>query len=218
METRRQRASDATRRALVGAAEELFTVHGYSATSLEAIAEAAQVTKGALYHHFSGKQAVFEAAFEQVESRATAGIVGATARHDDPWDRAQAGLRAFLAAVQQPGYRQIVVADGPAVLGPERHREQERATYDLVGELVRAAVRDNAPGDLAGALDDAMLDTVTRVFFGAVSAAGDRAAGSDDPGAAAVRVEVVVGVILGGLRRLLEEGPAALAAGATWRR
>ena len=72
MKTRRQRYSDSTKRALVDVAERLFTEHGYSATSLDAIVAGADVTKGALYHHFSGKQAIFEAAFERIESRATA--------------------------------------------------------------------------------------------------------------------------------------------------
>src|SRR6476660_7411118 len=123
--SRRQQYSASTKRALVDVAEDLFTTHGYASTSLDAIVAGAEVTKGALYHHFSGKQAIFEAAFERVESRATEGIAGAATGDDDPWERAQAGLRAFLDAVQQPAYRQIVISDGPSVLGHERFREQE---------------------------------------------------------------------------------------------
>ena len=67
--SRRQQYSASTKRALVDVAEELFTEHGYAATSLDAIVAGAQVTKGALYHHFSGKQALFEAVFERVEER-----------------------------------------------------------------------------------------------------------------------------------------------------
>jgi hypothetical protein len=65
-------------------------------------------------------------------------------------------------------------------------------------------------------LDDAMLDTFTRIFFGAVSAAGGAVAVSDDPAAAALRVEAAIGVILAGLQRLLDEG-AALTPGTTSR-
>ena len=181
METRRQRYSEATKQALVEVAERLFTAHGYSATSLDAIAAGADVTKGALYHHFSGKQAIFEAAFERVQSRATTGIADAAAGHPDPWDKAQAGMRAFLEAVQEPGYRQVVVSDGPSVLGHERYREQEeRSTYALVDEIVRSVLTAEGRD-----LDDAMLDTFTRIFFGAMSAAGGSVAVSDDPAAAA---------------------------------
>lgn len=200
--TRRQRYSDSTKRALVDVAEQLFTTHGYSATSLDAIVAGADVTKGALYHHFSGKQAVFEAAFERVESRASSGIARATEGHDDPWEKAQAGLRAFLEAVQEPAYRQVVISDGPSVLGHERFREQEeRSTYAIVDEIVRTAL-----GTDAYDLDDAMLDTFTRIFFGAMSAAGGAVAVSQDPAAAAARVELAIGTIMAGLRQLLDSG------------
>ena len=200
--TRRQRYSDSTKRALVDVAEQLFTTHGYSATSLDAIVAGADVTKGALYHHFSGKQAIFEAAFERVESRASSGIAHATEGHDDPWEKAQAGLRAFLEAVQEPAYRQVVISDGPSVLGHERFREQEeRSTYAIVDEIVRSAL-----GTDAYELDDAMLDTFTRIFFGAMSAAGGAVAVSQDPAAAAARVELAIGTIMAGLRQLLDSG------------
>jgi len=212
MRTRRQRFSDSTKGALVDVAERLFTEHGYSATSLDAIVAGADVTKGALYHHFSGKQAIFEAAFERVESRATTGIAAATEGHLDPWLKAKAGLRAFLDAVQEPGYRQIVISDGPSVLGHERYREQEeRSTYAIVDEIVRAVLTDTEWD-----LDDAMLDTFTRIFFGAMSAAGGSVAASEDASLAALRVEAAIGFILAGLQRLLEDGtqpPAPSGAG-----
>ena len=219
MKTRRQRYSDSTKRALVDVAERLFTEHGYSATSLDAIVAGADVTKGALYHHFSGKQAIFEAAFERVESRATAGIAEATAGHQDPWLKAQAGLRAFLTAVQEPGYRQIVISDGPSVLGHERYREQEeRSTYAIVDEIVRSVLGAGDSHIDGWDLDDDMLETFTRIFFGAMSAAGGSVAVSDDAAAAALRVEAAIGFILAGLQRLLEDGTASPAPGATSRR
>ena len=200
--TRRQRFSASTKRALVDVAERLFTEHGYTATSLDAIVAGADVTKGALYHHFSGKQAVFEAAFERVESRATTGIAKATEGHKDPWEKAQAGLRAFLAAVQEPAYRRIVISDGPSVLGHERFREQEeRSTYAIVDEIVRSVLTADEWD-----LDEAMLDTFTRIFFGAMSAAGGSVAVSQDPAAAALRVEASIGFFMAGLQQLLENG------------
>src|SRR5215203_609694 len=94
--SRRQQYSASTKRALVDVAEELFTENGYAATSLDAIVAGAEVTKGALYHHFSGKQALFEAVFERVETDASRMINKALKGKRDPWEKAQAGLRAFL--------------------------------------------------------------------------------------------------------------------------
>ena len=124
--SRRQQYSASTKRALVKAAEKRFTEHGYSATSLDAIAADAKVTKGALYHHYSGKQALFEAVFADVEERAAKEIQQAVKGVEDPWDKSLAGLREFLAVVQEPAYRRIVVQEGPSVLGYERFREQEQ--------------------------------------------------------------------------------------------
>jgi AcrR family transcriptional regulator len=209
VKNRRQRVSDATKNALVDVAERLFTDNGYSATSLDAIVAGADVTKGALYHHFSGKQAIFEAAFERVESRATAGIAAAMEGRQDPWEKAQAGLRAFLEAVQEPAYRQVVISDGPSVLGHERYREQEeRSTYAIVDEIVRSVL---TTGDWVS--DDDMLDTFTRIFFGAMSAAGGSVAVDEDPAAAAARVEAAIGFIMAGLQQLLERGGEVPAAG-----
>src|SRR3954471_12265670 len=138
---RRQQYSAATKRTLVDVAEDLFTENGYAATSLDAIVAGAEVTKGALYHHFSGKQALFEAVFERVETDAARAIQKSLKGHRDPWQKALAGLRAFLAVVQEPRYRRIVIQEGPSVLGYERFREQEeRSTFANVLDIVRAVL------------------------------------------------------------------------------
>jgi len=200
--SRRQQYSAATRRALTDMAEQLFTEHGYAATSLDAIVAGAEVTKGALYHHFSGKQALFEAVFERVESEAALAIQASLNGHDDPWDKALAGLRAFLDVVQQPGYRRIVILEGPAVLGYARFREQEeRSTFanvlDIVGSVLEAGEWE---------LDDGMTETFTRIFFGAMSSAGEAVSTSEDPIAAARRVEAAITFILAGMQALAESG------------
>src|SRR6478672_3520710 len=84
---RRAAYSASTKRALVEVAEALFTEHGYAHTSLDSIVAGAQVTKGALYHHFSGKQALFEAVFERVEHAASKRIQKALRGRKDPWEK-----------------------------------------------------------------------------------------------------------------------------------
>jgi len=200
--SRREQYSASTKRALVDVAEDLFTTHGYASTSLDAIVAGAQVTKGALYHHFSGKQALFEAVFERVESDASRAIQKSLRGHKDPWDKARAGLRAFLGVVQEPRYRRIVIQEGPSVLGYERYREQEeRSTFANVLEIVRAVLS-------AGTwdLDEEMLQTFARIFFGAMSSAGESVSSADDPIAAATRVETAIGFILAGFQALADTG------------
>lgn len=200
--TRRAAYSASTKRALVDVAEKLFAEKGYAATSLDAIVSGARVTKGALYHHYSGKQALFEAVFERVEQESAKRIQKALRSERDPWRKAIEGLRSFLQVVQETSYRRIVIQDGPAVLGYERFREQEeRSTYANIVEIVRATL---AAG--AWELDEPMLQTFSRIFFGAMSSAGESVATSDDPEAAALRVESAIGFLLAGVQGLVERG------------
>ena len=202
--SRRQQYSASTKAALVDVAEGLFAEHGYAATSLDQVVAGARVTKGALYHHFSGKQALFTAVFVRVEGTAGRAVRSALDRESDPWVKAHAGLRAFLEVVQRPDYRRIVIQDGPSVLDHERFREQEqRSTFATVDEIVRGVLTDDGRE-----VDEEMLLTFTRIFFGALSSAGESVATSDDPAAAAARVESAIAYILAALQSLVAAGVA----------
>ena len=196
--SRRQEYSASTKRALVDVATELFTEKGYAGTSLDEIVSGARVTKGALYHHFSGKQALFEAVFERIEDAASTSIREAVGETSDPWEKALAGLRAFLEVLRQPDYRRLVIQEGPAVLGYERYREQEeRSTYGIVQDIVSSVL---AQYDLA----PSMVETFSRIFFGAMSAAGSAVSSADDTRRASEEVEAAIGFILAGLRQQVE--------------
>ena len=104
--------------------------------------------------------------------------------------------------MQQPRYRRIVIQEGPSVLGYERFREQEeRSTFANVVEIVRSVLN-------AGTweLDEEMLQTFARIFFGTMSAAGEVVATATDPELAAQRVETAVGFLLSGIQALVEDG------------
>jgi AcrR family transcriptional regulator len=198
--SRRQEYSASTKRALVDVATDLFTEQGYAGTSLDQIVAGARVTKGALYHHFGGKQALFESVFEAVENDASRSIRKAVRDSADPWDKATSGLRAFLGVVQQPAYRRIIIQEGPAVLGHERYREQEeRSTFGIVQDIVASVL---ATYDL----EPSMVETFSRIFFGAMSAAGASVSSADDPEQASAEVEAAIAFILAGLRQQAESG------------
>lgn len=200
--SRRAHYSSATRKALIRNAQALFTEAGYAGTSLDAIVREAKVTKGALYHHFSGKQAVFEAVFERVEAEAAKAIKKALRGHSDPWEKARAGLRAFLEIVQQPDYQRLVIQEGPAILGYERYRESgERSANSIVNDIVRSTLQAST-----WELDEEMTSTFTQIFFGALTAAGESVTEAADKQAAVARVEAAITFILAGLRSLAESG------------
>ncbi len=200
--SRRAQYSASTQRALVDVARELFSRKGYAGTSLDEIVAGARVTKGALYHHFSGKQALFEAVFDRVEDDATKSIRKAIKQAKEPWDQVNAGISSFLDVARGMEYRRIVVQEGPAVLGYERYREQEeRTTYSIVQELVAGVL----PPEL---FPPSLTDTFARLFFGAMSAAGSQLSTAEDPEKASVELETVLAFVLGGMRQQIEAATA----------
>ncbi len=110
----------ATRRALVAAARTLFAQKGYAATSTPEIVKAAGVTRGALYHHFADKQALFAAVVEEEHAVLALTIHQAAEGGEDEPGPVKALIRGgdgFLAAMQDEGRRRMLIVDAPAVLG-----------------------------------------------------------------------------------------------------
>ena len=192
---RRVEYSEATRQALVDSAVDLFTEHGYSQTSLEEIAKRARVTKGALYHHFGGKQALFEAAFSAVESGVVARLSEVVSDPGDPWEATRSGLRAFLEVCLEPSYQRIVVQDGPAVMGWGRWRDAEEAyTFGVLRTVVSNLI---ASGEIG---DELPVDALARIMFGALSAGATAIAASSSPMQERADIAVCIERVLNGLR------------------
>jgi AcrR family transcriptional regulator len=142
---------DATRRALIAAARRQFAENGYSATNTPAIAAEAAVTRGALYHHFADKQALFEAVVEEEHALLALAINAAAEAEDEPGPvRALIeGGDAYLAAMQDPGRRRILLIDAPAVIEREKLDSiNSRFGLKTLIEGVAAAVAAGAIRDL----------------------------------------------------------------------
>lgn len=151
----RQEMAEETRARLIATARALFAAKGYFATGTTEIVEAARVgTRGALYHHFADKKALFEAVFEAVEQdlaeRAAGAVTAATA-----FEQLRQGLDAFLdQSLDDAEVRRILLVDGPAVLGWDGWRTIE-ARYGL-GSITRMLQAGIADGSIAVADPDAM--------------------------------------------------------------
>jgi AcrR family transcriptional regulator len=145
--TQRER-SESTISDLLDAARELFGTRGYAATSLDDVARAAGVSKGALYHHFAGKPELFGAVFEREQSDLASAVVDASRRKRDPWDAFFAGCRTFIERSLDPKVQRITLHDAPAVLGWRPMREIEAPhSFAVLKAGLRAATED---GRLAG--------------------------------------------------------------------
>jgi AcrR family transcriptional regulator len=173
-----RRAED-TRAALVAGARHLFVEKGYFAAGTEEIVARAGVgTRGALYHHFADKRALFEAVFEAVEEDLLAAAAD-TPTTVGAFERLQAGLLGFLdAASSSPEVQQVILIDGPAVLGWQRWRALE-ARYGLraMQRLLEEAVAE-------GTIAAQPLDVLAHVLLAAVDEAALFIANAPDPRAA----------------------------------
>lgn len=139
-----QARADETRLGLLQAARDLFTENGYAETSTEQLVARAGVTRGALYHHFESKQAIFDAVLIQLEQEFADTARRAASADASAWTNLVAGCHAFLDTCLRPDIQRIVLLDGPAVLGPDRWRaiEDEYALAPLLHGL-NGAIRDS---------------------------------------------------------------------------
>jgi AcrR family transcriptional regulator len=135
--------TEATRSALVEAARGLFAEKGYAETSTPEIVKAAGVTRGALYHHFEDKVALFRAVVTQ-EYRAVAEEIKASAG-DAPRSAIDAlwhGSRGYMEAMKDKGRVRIMLLDGPAVLGQiELHKTDGETSADTLRQGLAEAMR-----------------------------------------------------------------------------
>lgn len=120
VESRRSKAERRaeTRGQLLAAARQLFAERGFAETGTPDIVAAAGVTRGALYHHFADKTALFAAVVEAEHAAVAESIEAAgDAMPEDPVAALLAGGDAFFAAMRDEGRRRILLVDAPAVLG-----------------------------------------------------------------------------------------------------
>ncbi|MET1071155.1 MAG: TetR/AcrR family transcriptional regulator [Umezawaea sp.] len=201
--SRRVEYSESTRQALVDNAVELFTKRGYAGTSLDEVTKRARVTKGALYHHFSGKQALFEAAFDAVETKFMSRLSEIVSAPGDPWETAVEGLRAYVRVCLEPSYQRIVIHEAPVVMGWERWREaEEHFSYGLLRTAIELLVE-------SGEIEDMPVEITSRLLFGALSAGASTIAAASDPKKASADVERTIVRVVEGLR--VREGVPAMA-------
>jgi AcrR family transcriptional regulator len=164
----------ATRQALLDAACALFGERGYTATSIDDVAQTANVTKGAFYHHYAGKQELFAGVYEQVK-REVSERVAAAFLEPDPWVDLCAGCQAMLDAHLDPRVQRIVLHDAQAVLDADtiRHVDTRYGAVVLRGAL-RRAIR-------AGVVRPLPLKMLALMLTGAILEGCMAIADSDDP-------------------------------------
>jgi AcrR family transcriptional regulator len=160
--------------AILTAARRLFGAQGFAATTMDDIAEGAGLAKGAVYHHFKTKEAVFEAVFDQVSRDLVAEIDRAARAEKDVLAAMVAGTQHYFAACAKGPTGRIILRDGPAVLGWERWRAIDAEHFG--GKMPRA---------LAAAMESGLIarqpvEPLARLLLGAVTEAAVACSGRSD--------------------------------------
>jgi AcrR family transcriptional regulator len=198
----RDAQADETRASLLAAAAELFEQFGYAATSLDDVAAAARATKGAVYHHFADKRALFRDVYDMLAAAVAESVARETAQpRSDSSDPARAGeiaikraLRAYLRQAAGGRGRRVLFQDGMMVLGGVECRAID-AKYGLgmITQLVEA-IAEPALLRASGS------ELTARLLLALVIEAGQIIGSSSDPDKATKQVERVLLRALGALR------------------
>lgn len=181
--------SDATRTALVEAGRRLFVEKSYAETSTPDLVAEAGLTRGALYHHFADKQALFRAVVEaesaavakEIEIAAPAGLM--------PLEALRKGGEAFLACMRVPGRTRLLLLDGPAVLG---RKEMDDIDHAHAGRTLREGLQAAME---AGAIPHLPVDPLAALL----GAAYDRAALGIEAGGSTGEFETLLSALVEGL-------------------
>jgi AcrR family transcriptional regulator len=153
----------ATRRRLIDAARRAFGRFGYSGASIEVIVATAEVTKGALYHHFGDKRALFRGVFIDEQRRLVSGVDRAVDQEADPLQQLFDGCDEYLRLASEPAARQIVLIDGPAVLGWKMWRKADERIW------IRHLTQVVSQAQESGVLVPAHADLIARMISGALT-------------------------------------------------
>lgn len=193
----RVRQAEATRSLLISIAREKFTESGYARTSIEEIIQQAGVAKGALYHHFDGKDALFQAVYDDVLAEVAESAMSAALTGVDPWNAARAGLAAFLDACLDPTFRRVVIVDSVVVLKHDLDDGLEKVELPMLRTVLTPLVA-------VGLLPGVNIEPLAHMALGALYGAALYIVRSPTPEAARIEAEAVLEVLVSGLQAHLE--------------
>lgn len=185
----------ATIAAILASARSLFAERGFESTSIDDIALAASVAKGAVYHHFASKEAIFLEVLDATQQAvATAEPPAEIFRLADPVEVIGAAVLHYLTVVSEPATRRILLIDGPVVIGWRRWREIDDRYF---GAGAKVAVR----GLLGPDATEGEVDAATHLVMGAVMECAMVCGAAAEPIEAARSLVEELKRMLAGLRR-----------------
>ena len=192
--TQKERSA-ATQGAVLSAARRLWGERGYAAVSTPEIAEAAGVTRGAMYHQYANKTELFLAVLEAIETevieRLTADVIAA--KPSTPAETLHITADAWLHIAVEPEIRQLMLLDAPSILGWAGFREiSQRYGLGMTEQLLGAAIE-------AGQLRAQPTRPLATIVLAALDEAAMIIANAADPVRERQEVHTVIHDLIDGL-------------------
>jgi AcrR family transcriptional regulator len=183
-----------TRAALLDAARTLFVTKGFDATSIEDIAQLAQASKGAVYHHFSDKQEIFAEVFRSSQAVVIQAAIESMSGSGQPWDLVEAATQAFLRSYVADEDARALLRQVTGVLGWDRVRAlDEEAALPFLRATLEESVR-------TGQVRPTPIEATAELLFSLYCNAILFIAGVPDAARASSDVETVILFMLAGLK------------------
>ena len=157
----------ATRGQLIEVATRLFAEHGYEGTSIEAVLSAAGVSRGALYHHFAGKEALFEAVVSAVSEQVTVELTEVIRGCTDPVEAMRTAAVAWISLAADPVIQRVLLVDAPSVLGWDRWRAMDDGRTLGALRMLLQAVSDSGrlPAELVAPFAHMILAALDEIVL-----------------------------------------------------
>jgi AcrR family transcriptional regulator len=188
--TKRAAQGQATRDQLIEVATALFAEHGYEDTSIEAVLAAAGVSRGALYHHFAGKDALFQAVVQALEVRVLEQLAAHTEAAPDAVSTLVNTALAWIDLAGDPVIQQILLIDGPSVMGWEQWQAMGAGSALDATRAILHGVADE------GRLPEEFVDPFAHMLLSALDEVALMIARADDPEAAMIVGRAAVAELL----------------------
>jgi AcrR family transcriptional regulator len=189
-------SADATRERIVQSARELVVEHGYDGVSTDQVLQRARVSRGGLYHHFSGKHELMSAVLEAVERDFSVRLAAAVSDAPDPFAALETGVQWYLdECLRSVELQRIGLYEGRKALGWSAWRETI-APYGL--EMLAGGLEAAVAADQLVSVDPhALAHMILALLHEAVTVVLN----APDPVTERERVGPAVGAIIEGLRK-----------------
>jgi AcrR family transcriptional regulator len=197
--TRREINAELTRAAVLDAARTLFVAKGFEATSVDEIAHASQSSKGAVYHHFRDKQAIFAEVFRASQVTILQSVLPSALESmpedASPWEQGLLAISAVLRCYVEDDAARVLLRESAGALGWNRKQALDE---ELALPLLRTVLTELIE---AGELVPVPVGVTAELLYALFSKTAPIIAAAEDPAQAVAEIEPVLFKMLNGLHR-----------------